>query len=749
MAQLDPSASPDPGEDPRPRRKANRFRTPRRRLIADKVARWLVTAGGLAIIASILGILLFILIEVAPLAGGADVEADAAGSVRDGAPGALLTDEYRTHAATLSRDGVLRVFEVDGWSTVLEREVQADGLQSINPAPGRQLFTAATHDGRVVAVPMSWDISFVGRDRVVTPVIDEPAVFEMDLEGRPLRAFAAAVDEDGAGVAAAVLEDGSLAVVRREVEVNLFTDEVSETFERSVGAVPTSVDILVMESEGSDLYGGNRGGELLWWSLAGGEPSEPQVVEGGAPVTALTLLIGGRSLIVGREDGEISVWFQVRDQDNRVRLTRIRDYEKRDAAITLLSPSLRNKGFLAQDAAGGLGLYYSTSKRLLWSGESPVENASAMFFSPKSDGAFLAGAGRIASVAIDNPHPEISLRTMFGKVWYEGYEKPEYVWQSTGGTDDFESKLSLTPLMIGTLKGTIYSLFLAIPLGVLAAMYASQFMHPAYKRYVKPTVEIMAALPSVVLGFLAGLWLAPRIERLMPALMLMLLFVPLAVLLAGYLWHALPRGLRNRFRMGSETAIYLVAVVLAMWISMRLGPGWEAFAFGGSFEGWLLDTTGLRYDQRNAIVVGIAMGFAVIPIIFSIAEDAFSNVPRNLVAGSLALGASRWQTVTRVVLPTASPGIFSAIIIGFGRAVGETMIVLMATGNTPVLDWNPFNGFRTLSANIAVEIPEAPHGETLYRMLFLAALMLFIITFVINTFAELVRQRLRKRYSQL
>ena len=102
-----------------------------------------------------------------------------------------------------------------------------------------------------------------------------------------------------------------------------------------------------------------------------------------------------------------------------------------------------------------------------------------------------------------------------------------------------------------------------------------------------------------------------------------------------------------------------------------------------------------------------------------------------------------------MILPTASPGVFSAVMIGFGRAVGETMIVLMATGNTPIMEWNPFNGFRTLSANIAVEIPEAPHGETLYRALFLAALLLFVLTFLVNTVAELVRQRLRERYSQL
>jgi phosphate transport system permease protein len=140
------------------------------------------------------------------------------------------------------------------------------------------------------------------------------------------------------------------------------------------------------------------------------------------------------------------------------------------------------------------------------------------------------------------------------------------------------------------------------------------------------------------------------------------------------------------------------------------------------------------------------MGFAVIPIIFTLSEDALSSVPRSLTSASLACGASPWQTAWRVVLPTASPGIFSAVMVGLGRAIGETMIVLMATGNTPVLDWSPFNGMRTLAANIAVEIPEAPHHGSLYRVLFLAAFLLFLLTFALNTLAELVRQRLRKKY---
>ena len=122
---------------------------------------------------------------------------------------------------------------------------------------------------------------------------------------------------------------------------------------------------------------------------------------------------------------------------------------------------------------------------------------------------------------------------------------------------------------------------------------------------------------------------------------------------------------------------------------------------------------------RNNIIIAFGLGFTVIPIIFSIAEDSLSNVPYSMTSASMALGASRWQTLWRVVLPSASPGIFAAMMIGFGRAVGETMIVLMATGNTPILDWSPLNGMRTLSANIAVEIPEAAVGGTLYRVLFL------------------------------
>ena len=350
---------------------------------------------------------------------------------------------------------------------------------------------------------------------------------------------------------------------------------------------------------------------------------------------------------------------------------------------------------------------------------------------------------------VDNPHPEITLKTVFGKVWYEGYPQPEYVWQSTGGTDDFEAKFSLTPLLYGTLKGTFYALLLAVPMALLAAIYVSEFMHPAVKAYVKPVVEVMAALPSVVLGFLAGLWLAPMLERVVPGLFLLPFILTGSILLAYLGWRTIPTRVRGRFKTGTEVFLLLPVVVLGIWLAFVLGGVVESLLLGGNYRGWILSALGLTYDQRNSLVVGVAMGFAVIPIIFTIAEDSLANVPQHLRAGSLALGATRWQTALRIVLPTASPGIFSAIMIGFGRAVGETMIVLMATGNTPVMDWSMFNGFRALSANIAVELPEAPEGGTLFRVLFLAAFLLFCLTFVVNTVAELVRLRLRRKYRYL
>ncbi len=726
------------------------------RLLADRLGTWGVVGGGVAVIVSILGILLFILVAAWPLLRGARVEAAVVERVPSLPGGAIVADEYRSLVAHLGTDGRLRAVQLADGRVVLDRpvvasttEAPAPRLTGVQVAPGSAAFVAGTEDGRVLVEPVRFTAEFTEGVRRTAVEILGGAALEVDPARRPVTVFAGAAAADGQAIAAAPTSEG-LAIVRLRVTENAFSSERAETLDRSVAPLPEPVTALVVDGDGRNVYGGTASGRLLWWRLGEDAPAAPQVVPaGGSAVTALSLLNGHRSLVVGQQDGSISVWFPVRRAGQDFQLTRIRDFPAQAGPIRAVTPSPRDKGFVALDGAGGLGLYYSTSHRILWAGRAPIEGATSVFYAPKADAVFVSGPERLAQLLIDNPHPEVSLEALFSKVWYEGYEEPRFTWQSSSGTDDFEPKLSLTPLLFGTLKGTFYSLILAIPLAVFGAMYTSQFMHHSLKRFVKPAVEIMAALPSVVLGFIAGLWLAPRLDRAFPGLLLLILILPLMALLTGVAWRSLPPGLRGRFPAGSEVVAGVFFLAFGAWLAFQLGPVLENWAFGGRFQSWLLETAGLGYDQRNAVVVGLAMGFAVIPIIFSVAEEAFSNVPQSLVAGSLALGASRWQTVAKVVLPTASAGIFSAIMIGFGRAVGETMIVLMATGNTPIMDWSPFNGFRTLSANIAVEIPEAPAGGTLYRVLFLAGLLLFALTFAVNTVAEVVRQNLRRKYANL
>jgi phosphate transport system permease protein len=303
-------------------------------------------------------------------------------------------------------------------------------------------------------------------------------------------------------------------------------------------------------------------------------------------------------------------------------------------------------------------------------------------------------------------------------------------------------------LIYGTLKGTFYALLFAVPLAILAALYTSQFMSRRLRSMVKPVIEIMAAVPSVVMGFFAALLLAPFMEKYLFTLLLCAGALPLIVLLTLWFWRSAPRHFSRLLAEESEILVLVLGMAVGLGLVFLAGPLIEKALFL-DFKVWLRAHWGVNYDQRNSLVVGFAMGFAVIPVIFTLCEDSLSSVPRHLVSASLSCGATTWQTALRVVLPVALSGIFSAVMVGFGRAVGETMIVLMATGNTPVMDMSAFNGFRALSANVAVEISEAPAGASLYRVLFLAALVLFMMTFVVNSIAELIRLHLRKKFSQL
>ncbi|NWA05490.1 ABC transporter permease subunit [Pseudomonas gingeri] len=465
-------------------------------------------------------------------------------------------------------------------------------------------------------------------------------------------------------------------------------------------------------------------------------------------VTASTQLVGGISLIIGDSRGGLGQWFMARDPDGELRLKPIRSFQMGTTPIVEITAEERRKGFVALDASGKLGVFHSTAHRTLLV-DQVVDGPGVFGLSPRANRVIVEQGGKIQPLALDNPHPEVSWSALWSKVWYENYDAPKYVWQSTAANTDFEPKLSLSPLTFGTLKAAFYAMLLAAPLAVAAAIYTAYFMAPGMRRKVKPVIELMEAMPTVILGFFAGLFLAPYVEGHLPGIFSLLMLLPIGILVAGFAWSRLPESLRLRVPDGWESAILIPVILFVGWFSLFMSPHLENWFFGGDMRMWISHDLGITYDQRNALVVGLAMGFAVIPNIYSIAEDAVFSVPRGLTLGSLALGATPWQTMTRVVILTASPGIFSALMIGMGRAVGETMIVLMATGNTPVMEMNLFEGLRTLAANVAVEMPESEVGGSHYRVLFLSALVLLLFTFIMNTLAELIRQRLRKKYSSL
>ncbi|MDR7418372.1 MAG: ABC transporter permease subunit [Armatimonadota bacterium] len=727
-----------------------------RRAGADRLARRVVTLGGVLVIASILAIVAVIVSQVVPV-----LTPPAATRVRqvtvslNTVPLAVGVDEYRQVVYLVTADGVRFVSAEDGSMLAVARP---DGLGQARvvstSALGRGWFALGLSDGRVIPAEVRFDVSYPDGRRRVEGRLISGAPLEVGEPGHEVSHLAFAQTPKGP-IAAVVSGPRHLTIVAVTERRTLAGTATREQTRRAVAvAVDGAVTRLAMDSRGDHVYLGTSAGEVASISLADAAAPKLEGIirassQPGVGVSALALLIGDRTLVVGDERGAVSSWLILPDMPP-AGLRKAHEYRRHDRAVVALAPSRRDKGFLSLDTGGRLHMHYATTGRTLLALDEGRTGTYALSYAPKADGVVVAnGDGTLSEWELRNPHPQITWQALFGPVLYEGYAEPEYVWQSTGGTDDFEEKFSLTPLIFGTLKGTFYAMMVAVPLAILAALYASQFMHPGLKAVVKPVVEIMAALPSVVLGFLAGLWLAPMIEKVAPGVFLVPVVVPLFAILAALAWRRIPPGLLRRTRPGSEVLLIMPVVALAIWTALRLGAAVEQQWLGGDYHGWLLSALGVTYDQRNSLVVGFAMGFAVIPIIFTIAEDSLSNVPPYLAAGSLALGATRWQTALRVVLPTASPGIFSAVMIGFGRAVGETMIVLMATGNTPVMDWSIFNGFRALSANIAVELPEAPQGGTLYRVLFLAALLLFAMTFLVNTAAELVRLRLRKRYQTL
>ena len=880
-------AAPGDGA-PKPAARPRRVRTTRRGVVvAERLARILISVGGIGTIAAVSLICLFLVWVVVPLFTRPDAEpmnvtaTGGAGSANERIVASGI-DEFRHMVFALDASGELEVRRLDT-GAVLAREALFDGARPTAlafDAPSGRL-VAGFDDGNVRRAVLDFAVRFLGDEPAEFADLPEgelrtvadgaaAAVVERTPEGQlRVLSFRATVEEpvslgDSAvvlidssegtsgSVFCALTEDGRLSLFGVRTTENLLTGEL--TVRLREGQVPYEARpgeapfFLGLAGSGDNVYLAWRDGSLARYDARDFQApvlaEELDLVpEPDARLTALGFLNGKTTLVAGDDRGRLRGWFRVKPDGAATPATPdgaelVAAHEFALASpVTALAPSSRSRTFAAGTRGGGVELFYMTTGRRLCAVElaagAPVE---ALALSPREDAlvAIATGeAGRaLEAFELDVPYPEVSLGGLFGPIWYESYTGPEHVWQSSSGTDDFEPKLGLWPLVFGTLKATLYSMLFGAPLALLAAIYSSEFLDPRIRVGVKSTIEIMASLPSVVLGFLAALVIAPFVQGALPAVLATGFTVPLAWLLGAHLWQLLPQGaavrlagwprfaaiglmlvpgillarpvgaLAERALFGGDLEAWLagserggadaaggwlvlfapLAIALCLFVASRaIGPwmrrasaGWtrrQAAAFDlvrflgvllGAFFlaaalAWLVAGAGFdprggvvdTYVQRNAMVVGFVMGFAIIPIIYTIAEDALSSVPQHLRLASLGAGATPWQTAVRIIVPTAMSGLFSALMVGLGRAVGETMIVLMATGNTPVMEWNVFNGFRTLSANIAVELPEAVRNSTHYRTLFLAALCLFAMTFVVNTLAELVRQRFRRRAYQL
>jgi len=259
---------------------------------------------------------------------------------------------------------------------------------------------------------------------------------------------------------------------------------------------------------------------------------------------------------------------------------------------------------------------------------------------------------------------EVTPERMWLAQQWEGYERARHIWQPVSRVP----KYALWPLIVGTVKVVLVAQLVAIPLAIGSALYVSQYAPARLREVVKPVVEMLAGIPSVVLGFFALMVMATVFQDVL--------------------------GLESRL---------------------------------------------------NALVAGVALAFAVVPIIFTISEEAFRAVPGSYVEASTALGAARWQTVVRVLIPAAGPGLLAGVALGMGRAVGETMIVLMASGNASILSLDLDDSVRTLAATIAAELAEVVFGGAHYTVLFYLGSLLFLSSFVINFVGDRAITHMKRR----
>ncbi|MBN2365012.1 MAG: hypothetical protein EH225_02690, partial [Calditrichaeota bacterium] len=592
---------------------------------ANKIARMLITIGGYGVVISIAAILLFLVYQSVPLFFHSSVEQQDSIPVKD-VPGKILLtgiDQYQELIYLLDDVGIIRFMnrsgEVIRRDTIPLRENEKLSVASKGSLQ-KPLFATGTSSGRIITAEIQLQPVYEGNKRFVVPAFRIINSLQAETESDSMPAHIERLvyreTEDAVELWSWVNHSGDLkTIIYDPDEDEYFRHDLTE----KIGAEKISTLTATFHEE--DLVAGTLTGELFWFDLSDPEnvflKDNWKVTQ--ASVSALQFLIGDNALVIGDTDGAVQVWFPVRQEKNQFRFMPVHQFLSHNAAVVQLYPSPRNRSFLSVDAAGSVHMKYSTTAQTevtFRKSEYAIQTAS---FSPKSNGIVAVDSrNRLGFFLLDNEHPEVTLETLFGKVWYEGYPKPEFVWQSTGGSDEFEPKLSLIPLIFGTVKGTLYAMIFSIPLAILAAIYVSQFAPKWLARIVKPTVEIMAALPSVVIGFLAGLYFSPVVEKHLVSVFLFLILLPIFFAVGIFIWKMVPEKRRMRAPLGWEIVFILPVIAVTIIFIITIANSFETIFFDGNLRQWLYDIFGLVYDQRNSLVVGFALGFAVIPIIFTI-----------------------------------------------------------------------------------------------------------------------------------
>ncbi|MEM0909872.1 MAG: ABC transporter permease subunit [Pseudomonadota bacterium] len=371
------------------------------------------------------------------------------------------------------------------------------------------------------------------------------------------------------------------------------------------------------------------------------------------------------------------------------------------------------------------------------------ETIDARGQSLQSVGDFLimSGQDRIVQYQISNIVGVATWQSLFSPVHYVGYEEKGFIWQTSKVTAYDQAKYNVVPLIIGSIKASLLALVVAVPLAAGSAVFTAYFASEKTRAWLKPGIEMVEAMPSVVIGFVAAIWLAPMADKHLIAILLSVISLPF-FMLAGVLTHGFWSSRQFNFRSPRRVLFAGITLLLILlFLVFNLGIYLQQ-VFVNSNATWAIDLLATTSLSKSAIVVAIALGIAITPSIYSLIDDAINEVPKGAILASFSLGANEVQTLFRVVLVVALPGILSAVMLGFGRAFGETMIVLMVTGNTPMPSWELLDGLRSLTSNLAIELQESNAGSMHFHILFFTASLLFFFTFCVNSLAALLKSRL-------